>query len=144
MSAGGIVVRRGPDGPEILIGLRRRLRDGVSWTLPKGTPEAGETVEATALREVAEETGLEVAIVAPVGSIEYDFATDGRNVHKIVHHFLMRPTGGSLAGHDHEFEDVRWVSLGEADRLLTFSSERGIVDRAAAAIAALGEGGRLP
>ena len=69
-SAGGIVVRFGPQGPEIVIGRRWRPKDGVTWTLPKGTPEAGESVEATALREVAEETGLEVRIVAPAGSIE--------------------------------------------------------------------------
>jgi len=112
----------------------------VTWTLPKGTPEAGESVEATALREVAEETGLEVRIVAPAGSIEYDFSVDGQRVHKVVNHFLMRPVGGDLRGHDQEFEEVRWVPLGEAGRLLSFATERDIVDGAAAAIAALQEG----
>jgi ADP-ribose pyrophosphatase YjhB (NUDIX family) len=50
----------------------------VTWTLPKGTPTADESVEQTALREVAEETGLEVRIIAPVGPIEYFFTSAAR------------------------------------------------------------------
>ena len=105
-SCGGVVFRSGGEGAELCIGMRRRQRDGVSWTLPKGTPDGGETVEQTALREVDEETGLEVRIVAPVGAIDYFFTQDGERIHKTVHFFLMEPTGGDLDRHDHEFEDV--------------------------------------
>ena len=66
------------------------------WTLPKGTPESAETIEETALREVVEETGLEVRILAPVGAIDYFFTQDGDRIHKTVHFFLMEPIGGSL------------------------------------------------
>ena len=59
--------------PQLVVGCRRRERDGRTWTLPKGTPNAGETTEQTALREVAEETGLEVRITGPLDSIEYWF-----------------------------------------------------------------------
>ena len=113
--------------------MRRRDRLGVSWTLPKGTPTSEESVEQTALREVAEETGLEVRIVAPVGAIDYFFTQGGARIHKTVHFFLMEPTGGSLDAHDHEFDDVRWVPLEEALELLTFPTERQIVDQALAA-----------
>ena len=65
-SAGGIVIRFSRRDARARRRQRRRERDGVTWTLPKGTPDADETTEQTALREVREETGLEVRIVAPV------------------------------------------------------------------------------
>ncbi|HSL34960.1 MAG TPA: NUDIX hydrolase [Candidatus Limnocylindrales bacterium] len=137
-SAGGIVVRLVDDTPQLVVGSRRRERNVVTWTLPKGTPNAGESREQTAIREVGEETGLEVRITAPFDSIEYTFVQRGMRINKTVIYFLMEPTGGDLARHDHEFESVRWISFEEAQRLLTFETERGLVARAERAIAALG------
>jgi 8-oxo-dGTP pyrophosphatase MutT (NUDIX family) len=134
-SAGGIVVRHEGTVPYLVVGMRRRDRDGVTWTLPKGTPHAGETREATALREVTEETGLVVRITQPLASIDYTFVQHGTRIHKSVHYFLMEPVGGDLAHHDHEFEDVRWIRFDEAPSLLTFDTERALVARAAAALA---------
>lgn len=134
-SAGGIVVRYEQGTPQIVVGRRRRERDGVTWTLPKGTPFAGESTEETALREVTEETGLEVRITAPLDSIEYWFAQQGLRIHKTVHYFLMEPIGGTLSDHDHEFEEVRWVAFEDARSLLTFETERALVGRALAAVA---------
>ena len=108
----------------------------MTWTLPKGTPDAGETVEQTALREVAEETGLQVRILEPLPSIEYEFVQDGTRIHKTVHYFLMEPIGGDLARHDHEFEQVRWVTFAEAGSMLTFETERALVARAAGIVGA--------
>src|SRR5829696_1633567 len=88
-SAGGIVVSANRERPSLVVGMRRRSRDAVTWTLPKGTPDPGETTEETALREVGEETGLEVRILEPLGSIEYDFVQAGTRIHKTVHYFLM-------------------------------------------------------
>jgi 8-oxo-dGTP pyrophosphatase MutT (NUDIX family) len=133
-SAGGIVVSDPGDGPQLVVGRRRRERDGMTWTLPKGTPNPGETTEETALREVTEETGLEVRIVAPLDSIEYWFVQSGTRIHKTVHYFLMEPVGGDLARHDHEFEEVRWIPFGAAQGLLTFETERTLVALAAEAI----------
>lgn len=138
-SAGGIVVRTIAGVPHLVAGRRRRDRDGASWTLPKGTPNPLETLEETAIREVAEETGLEVRIVAPIDRIEYVFVQGGARIHKTVHYWLMEPIGGDLAGHDHEFDEVRWVSLADAPGLLTFETERALVERAAAMLAATGE-----
>ena len=114
-----------------MVGSRRRERDGWTWTLPKGTPKAGETREETALREVAEETGLEVRITGPLDSIEYWFVQSGQRIHKTVHYFMMEPIGGDLARHDHEFEQVRWIPFAEAASMLTFETERTLVARAA-------------
>jgi 8-oxo-dGTP pyrophosphatase MutT (NUDIX family) len=133
-SAGGIVIRHEGSVPQFVAGSRRRDRDNQTWTLPKGTPNAGETTEQTAIREVREETGLEVRITAPLDSIEYWFVQGGTRIHKTVHYFLMEPIGGDLARHDHEFEEVRWVGFHEAGSVLTFDTERALVAKAAATL----------
>jgi 8-oxo-dGTP pyrophosphatase MutT (NUDIX family) len=130
-SAGGIVVRFEAGRPHLVIGSRRRERDGRTWTLPKGTPEAGESREETAVREVEEETGLKVRITQPFDSIEYTFVQSGTRIHKTVHYFLMDPIGGDLARHDHEFDEVRWIPFDAAASMLTFETERELVARAA-------------
>jgi 8-oxo-dGTP pyrophosphatase MutT (NUDIX family) len=135
-SAGGIVIRYEEGVPHLVVGSRRREPDGVTWTLPKGTPHSGETVEQTALREVAEETGLQVRITGPLDSIEYWFVQRGTRIHKTVHYFLMEPTGGDLARHDHEFDQVRWLSVRDAPDVLTCETERALVARAAERLAA--------
>lgn len=125
------MVRYEAGRPQLVVGSRRRERDGRTWTLPKGTPKRDETTEETALREVTEETGLAVRIIRPLESIEYWFVQSGRRIHKTVHYFLMEPTGGDLSRHDHEFDQVKWVDFDEAARVLTFETERALVARAA-------------
>src|SRR5713101_7099523 len=92
VSAGGVVFRTCGQGTEIV--LCGRAREGL-WALPKGTPEQGESIEETAQREVSEETGLGVEIVADLGTIAYGFSRPAQGVRfeKTVHHFLMRPNG---------------------------------------------------
>ncbi len=105
------------------------------WALPKGTPDSGETLSETAIRETREETGLQVAIEEPIRTITYFFVHRGTRFHKTVHFFLMRPTGGRLGDHDHEFDDVRWVGIEEALELMTHATEREVVRSAAARLA---------
>ena len=130
-SAGGIVVRDLHGTSQLVVARRLRALDGEAWTLPKGTPNPGETTEETAVREVREETGLQVRIVSPLASIEYDFVQRRTRIHKTVHYFIMAPTGGCFEDHDHEFEEVRWVSFDEAAAMLTFDTERDLVALAA-------------
>ena len=134
-SAGG-VVHRLIDG-RVQIALVHR-RAPVLWALPKGTPDAGETIEETALRETREETGLEVEIESRLQSIRYFFVRGTTRFHKTVHFFLMRPIGGSLDAHDAEFDEVRWTDLSEARAIMSHATERSVVEEAAALI----EGGR--
>ena len=126
-AAGGVVLRASEQGREVL--LVGRTSDG-SWVFPKGTPSAGESIEETALREVREETGLLVQILRPLGDMEYWFAAGGERVHKLVTFFVMEAIGGDLSLHDHEYDLVRWVSVGEARRMLTFDTYRDVLDRA--------------
>jgi ADP-ribose pyrophosphatase YjhB (NUDIX family) len=128
VSAGGIVYQQSDDGPQVV--LCGRLGDRL-WGLPKGTPIEGESIEQTARREVREETGLEVEIERPVGSIEYWFTRleQGVRFHKIVHHFLMKPTGGAFDKHDHEYDVVEWFPAGTAVERLTYRNEAELLRR---------------
>ena len=126
-SAGGVVHRSNEGRIEVAIVHRR---SPVLWALPKGTPDSGETIEETALRETREETGLEVEIEAPISSIRYFFVRGSTRFHKTVHFFLMGAVGGGVELHDHEFDEVRWVPVSEALALLTHATERSVVERA--------------
>ena len=138
-SAGGVVHRRVDGRLEFLLVHRRVPR---LWALPKGTPDAGETVEETAKRETREETGIEVEIEAPLRSIRYFFVRGRTRFHKTVHFFLMRPVGGAIENHDAEFDEVRWVPAEEALRLLTHATERSVVEEAIERLTGGGEAER--
>ncbi|HPX37043.1 MAG TPA: NUDIX hydrolase [Mycobacterium sp.] len=126
-SAGGLVID-GLDGPrdEQLAALIGRMdrRGRMLWSLPKGHVEQGETPEQTAAREVAEETGIQGDVLAALGSIDYWFVTDGRRVHKTVHHYLMRFSGGELCDEDIEVTEVAWVPVAELPHRLAYADER--------------------
>ena len=129
MSAGGVVYRTKAGMIETVLCGRNNPRQ---WSLPKGTPDSGETVAETALREVNEETGLGVKIQQHLGVISYRFVrpTDGVRCHKIVHYFLMQPTSGCIEKHDHEFDEVRWFPGEEALRILHYANDASIVEKA--------------
>ena len=131
ISAGGVVYRLTGSGVEIVIG-GFRSQENWTWGLPKGTPDPGETMEETAIREVTEETGLEVSLEAPIDNIQYWFvrSSDGVRCHKTVHFYLMSPTGGSISDHDQEFDAVEWRHDEEALRTLTYRNEAKIVEKA--------------
>jgi 8-oxo-dGTP pyrophosphatase MutT (NUDIX family) len=130
-SAGGLVID-GIDGPRedqvaALIGrLDRRGR--MLWSLPKGHIEQGETAEQTAIREVAEETGIQGSVLAALGSIDYWFVTEGSRVHKTVHHYLLRFSGGELSDDDIEVSEVAWVPLHELPSRLAYADERKLAE----------------
>jgi len=127
ISAGGLVID-GIDGPRedqlaALIGRMDR-RGRMIWSLPKGHIEQGETAEQTAIREVAEETGIHGHVLAALGSIDYWFVTEGRRVHKTVHHYLLRFSGGELCDEDVEVTEVAWVPVNELPKRLAYADER--------------------
>jgi len=133
-SAGGVVVRTGTEGPEVVLASRRTRRGSLAWGLPKGLVEEGETPEQAATREAREETGLEVEIRKPLGDITYWYVWENERIHKRVTFFLMEAVGGDISLHDREMEEVRWFPLSEALRLASFRSEQEILRRAADAL----------
>lgn len=136
VSAGGVVYREMEGQLEVVLCGRKAP---LLWALPKGTPDQGESLEQTALREVREETGLEVVIQTPLGFIEYWFSRtqDRVRCHKKVYFYLMVATGGDPSLHDPEFDLVRWVAEQEAFQAMSYASEVAVVKKAL--LAARGE-----
>ena len=128
VSAGGAVYRIRDGVIETVLCGRS---DPLMWGLPKGTPEVGESMEETALREVREETGLKVEIEVPIGSVNYWFVSpeDRARCYKTVHFYLMSAKGGDISQHDHEFDIVQWFSIDEALKTATYPTELGILER---------------
>ena len=145
VSAGGLVFRRCGGVLETLLCARGGAGVPLSWRLPKGTPEPGESVAETARREVREETGVRVRIIAPISSIRYSFLghQDGLRYDKTVHFYLMQPLGGSTADHDAEFDLVEWRPYEQALRLLEYDNERGVLATARPLIDRYREAGPL-
>jgi ADP-ribose pyrophosphatase YjhB (NUDIX family) len=130
-SAGGVVVRETPDGPEVILAARRTRSGELAWGLPKGMVEEGERVEDAAVREVREETGLEARVLGRLEDIEYWYVWEGVRVHKRVAFFAMAATGGDVSEHDHEMEEVRWFPLDRAESMASFRKERSLLRQAA-------------
>lgn len=129
-SAGGLVVDAERDVPAAALIGRIDRRGRLLWSLPKGHIEHGESPADTAVREVAEETGIIGEILAPLGVIDFWFVADGRRVHKTVHHFLLRAVGGALSDEDIEVNEVAWVPLEELSARLAYADERALAERA--------------
>lgn len=129
-SSGAAVFGR---GGRVLV-LRRR--DEAIWCLPKGTLEPGETLEFAAMREVREETGLKVEILAPAREVHYQFywPPDDMNVDKTVSYFVARRTGGRI-NLESTFSRARWCTHSEAIRLLHYENDRNVVRAAFDAMA---------
>ncbi|GLW92130.1 NUDIX hydrolase [Actinokineospora globicatena] len=128
-SAGGLVVDPATSAVALIGRLDRRGR--LLWSLPKGHIEPGETPEQTAVREVAEETGIDGEVIRPLGTIDYWFVADGtKRIHKTVHHFLLRAYSFELSDEDMEVTEVAWVALDELDDRLAYADERRLVRKA--------------
>jgi len=135
VSAGGLVIdSTGKLG--LLIG-RRDLKDAsgkkILWSLPKGHIEEGETPEEAALREVAEETGIQSEIEKSLGVIDFWFMAGGKRIHKTVHHYLFRESGGLLAAQESEVDEVAWFPLDEIIEKLAYPDEKKLIARTNAA-----------
>jgi 8-oxo-dGTP pyrophosphatase MutT (NUDIX family) len=119
-AAGGVPVRDGAQGLQVLVVHRERYDD---WSFPKGKCDLDETDEACALREVEEETGLRCRLGDELPSTSY---RDGRGRPKRVRYWRLDVVGGELA-FDHEVDDARWVSAAEAEELLTYPRDLAVL-----------------
>jgi 8-oxo-dGTP diphosphatase len=117
-AAGGLVMRDG----EVLLVHRPKYDD---WSFPKGKCVDGESDEACALREVAEETGLRCELLEEVGQTTY---RDGRGRPKIVRYWRMRALEGEFLAAD-EVDEIRWVTTEAAGELLSWSRDRALLER---------------
>jgi 8-oxo-dGTP pyrophosphatase MutT (NUDIX family) len=125
-----LVVDLAGDVPHGAIIGRTDRRGRLLWSLPKGHLEPGETAEDAAIREVAEETGIQGKILGSLGTIDFWFIADGRRVHKTVHHYLLEAVSGELSDSDIEVTAVEWVPLAAIAGRLAYPDERGLIDAA--------------
>jgi 8-oxo-dGTP pyrophosphatase MutT (NUDIX family) len=137
-SAGGVLVRR-LRGRWVFAAIRPGGKEPGLWALPKGQIGAGERPEETALREVAEETGVQGRLVGKLGDIRYVFTWRGERIFKVVSFYVLRYSGGRLGelppATAHEVAEVRWLPLEEGPRLLAYGGERKMAERAIAFVA---------
>jgi 8-oxo-dGTP pyrophosphatase MutT (NUDIX family) len=132
-SAGGVVVRR-LRGRWAMAAIRPAGKDPGVWALPKGNIGPAEKADATALREVTEETGVEARLVEKLGDVRYVYSWDGERIFKVVSFFLLRYSSGRLgdlpAATAHEVDEARWLPLDEAPKLLAYKGEREMAEKA--------------
>lgn len=130
VSAGGIVFRR--EGFRTFFLL---IRDPYkNWGFPKGHLEAGEDPAQAALREVTEETGIvDLALRAPVDTIDWNFRFRGRPVHKTCHFFLIETSDQRTAPQKAEgISACRWASYEQATELIGYQNARAVLQQAQA------------
>lgn len=116
-AAGAVVHRRRNGRIEVAVVHRPRYDD---WSFPKGKAEPGESDEDCARREVEEETGLRGRLGPELPSTRY---VDRRGRPKVVRYWQMTADSGSFTATD-EVDEIRWVSIGEGVRLLTYAHDR--------------------
>jgi len=123
----------------MLAAIRPAGKPAGLWALPKGRIDDGERGDATARREVAEETGAHGRSLGKLGDVRYWFVWEGERVFKGVSFFLIRYGGGRLGnvpeGFRHEIADVRWLPLDEAPQLLAYRGEQEMAERAMSRLA---------
>ena len=119
-AAGGVLVAPGDDGPLVAVIHRPKYMD---WSLPKGKLEEGEGWQEAALREVEEETGHRARAFDELQRVAY---LDRKGRRKLVRYWLMEPIEGQFEPHG-EVDEIRWVPMEEADRLLTYDHDKEIV-----------------
>jgi 8-oxo-dGTP pyrophosphatase MutT (NUDIX family) len=128
-----VVLRRHAGAIEVALGEQCDRHGGAATVrLPKGKREPGESLEETALREVAEETGLSGRIVGELDPVHYVYWRDGRPIDKTVHFYLMELASDAIGETDGELTRIAWHPLAEAESLLSFDTERQIVAAARA------------
>jgi 8-oxo-dGTP pyrophosphatase MutT (NUDIX family) len=136
-SAGGVLVHV-VDGRPVMAAIRPAGKPDGLWALPKGRIGEGEQPEATAVREVEEETGARGSLVEKLGDVRYVYTWKGERIFKVVSFFLLRYETGTLgrlsAEYAHEVADVQWLPLDEAPRLLAYTGERQMAQKAFAAL----------
>ena len=126
VAAGGLVIdSTDAVAPRVLLVHRPKYND---WSFPKGKLDPGETVEAAALREVEEETGLRCRIARGLPSVRYQYR--GRNGvvrPKVVHYFLMEAIGGAIRVNMYEIDEARWCDVGDALERLRYEHDKQLL-----------------
>lgn len=129
VSSGGVIFRKSNSSFEIAL---IAVKGGRVWCLPKGIVNKGESPDKAAVREVAEETGLEGKIIEKLGEITYWYylKEEEARCRKTVHFFLIEYEGGDISRHDWEVDKAAWFPIDDAVEKASYENEREIIKRA--------------
>jgi 8-oxo-dGTP pyrophosphatase MutT (NUDIX family) len=130
VSSGGVVYKKQQGRPAEVALVA--VKGGNIWTLPKGIVGGNESFEQTALREVAEETGLKAELVGKLGDISYWYFIREENskCKKTVHFYLMKYLEGSTDDHDFEVDAAAWFPVEEALKKVTYKGDAEMLRKA--------------
>lgn len=128
-SCGAIVYRKSHGNIEIL--LIKHINSG-HWSFPKGHMEGSETEVETALREIKEETNLDV-IIDPTFRETVSYSPK-KDTQKVVVYFLAKAKNFEFTPQAEEIAEIRWVDIGHALSVLTYENDKTIVNKAKSAI----------
>jgi 8-oxo-dGTP pyrophosphatase MutT (NUDIX family)/phosphohistidine phosphatase SixA len=125
LAAGALLWRSTVRGEELAVIHRPRYDD---WSLPKGKPAPGEHLILAAVREIAEETGLDVHLGRPLGTVSYE-TTEGP---KRVHYWTAQAHGaeGTTFSPNAEVDALEWLAPDAARARLTHEHDVALLDRA--------------
>lgn len=124
-SCGAIVYRKYHGNTEIL--LIKHVNSG-HWSFPKGHVEKGETEVETALREIKEETGIDV-IIDPTFRETVSYYPK-KDTQKVVVYFIGKAKNYDYVPQEEEISEIKWVEIGRAGSVLTYENDRSIVNKA--------------
>ncbi len=133
-SAGGVVFRKNENGQVEILLIRVKTR----WSFPKGNIERGEPKDQAALREVKEETGVDAKILDYLGEVDYWYNIGLTKIHKFVYYYLMEYLSGDVVPQKEEIDEAKFMSIAEAEKSLSYSTDKEILDRAIKSMKKLG------
>ena len=128
-SCGAIVYRKSHGNTEIL--LIKHINSG-HWSVPKGHVEGNETEVETAIREIKEETAIDV-MIDPTFRETVSYYPK-RDTQKTVVYFIGKAKNYDYIPQEEEISEIRWVDIGYASNILTYENDKNIVNKAKAAI----------
>ena len=134
-SAGGVIFKIDGDQLKVLLIKNAALRDPTKayWGFPKGHLEKGESEQDAAVREVKEETGIDVEILERIDDEHYIFTHPQKGrISKKVTFFLMRYINGEPHAQLEELLDLGWFSPDDALEMLTFNTDKTILKKSLA------------
>ncbi len=117
MKAGVVIIRKQTNEQEILLAFRGKQGD---WSFPKGHCEQGEFFEQTAVREVREETGLEIRFLQQLPDLMYK---NSKGEEVVLHMYLGTPQEGSPKERAEKPDDrVQWIPLSKVESTLSYQN----------------------
>ncbi|MBC3186259.1 NUDIX hydrolase [Corynebacterium sp. zg-331] len=128
LAAGAVLWREEEGELQVAVVHRPHYDD---WSLPKGKVDPGESLPATAAREIWEETGYQPVLDQLLGTVTYP--VKGRT--KVVYYWTAHVTGGGFLANE-EVDELRWVTVEVAQRLLSYDVDVEVMRTAATCLRA--------